>query len=182
MSLHYAYKRNVLYSHVIENLNVRMYATPSEKYTPYEKFFLPFDLETWILLTVTFMLTFLSIFIVNRLSKSAQSLVYGHKVETPIWNVIRIFFGISQTKLPNKNFPRFILIMFIYFCLVFRTCFQSKFFEFMTSEPRRDPPKSIDDLIERKYNVLATLGNLQYYSKEDESDSNNKSKNEYVSY
>ena len=144
-----------------------MFVTPAEKYTPYEKFFLPFDLETWILLTMTFIMTFLSIFIINRFSKSAQSLVYGHKVDTPFWNVISIFFGISQTKLPYKNFSRFILIMFIYFCLIFRTCFQSKFFEYMTSEPRRSPPKTIEDVIERNYSIVASRAIHSYSSRID---------------
>ncbi|CAG9798469.1 unnamed protein product [Chironomus riparius] len=178
MSFNYAYHQNVLYSHVILNLNVRMFVTPGEKYTAYEKLFLPFDLETWIFLIATFVMTFLSIFIVNRLSKSTQNLIYGNKVETPIWNVVRIFFGISQTKLPNKNFPRFILIMFIYFCLIFRTCFQSKFFEFMTSEPRQPPPRTFEDLIKRMYKVYSTVGNVAYFTKEMESDRNHQSKNQ----
>lgn len=154
-------------SNVIEMLDYYIFVTPAKKYTPYEKFFLPFDLETWIFLIVTFLVTFLSIVIVNRLSKSTQSIVYGHEVDTPIWNVISIFFGISQTKLPTKNFPRFILTMFIYFCLIFRTCFQSKFFEFMTSEPRRSPPKTIEDLIERNFSVVATNGIQQFSSRID---------------
>ncbi|CAG9798468.1 unnamed protein product [Chironomus riparius] len=167
-SLHISNSLTTRTSHVIENLNARMFVTPAEKYTAYEKFFLPFDLETWIFLTITFFSTFLLIFIVNRLSKSARSLVYGHKVETPIWNVIRIFFGISQTKLPSQNFPRFILIMFISFCLIFRTCFQSKFFEFMTSEPRRDPPRTIEDVIERNYSVVSTKGFHAFSSRIDQ--------------
>ncbi|CAG9801202.1 unnamed protein product [Chironomus riparius] len=153
-SLH-ALQKDLVMSNVVTNLNVYIFVTPADKYTPYEKFFLPFDLQTWIFLFITFMSTFLSIIIINNLSKSTQSLVYGQKVYTPFWNVISIFFGISQTKLPNKNFSRFILMLFIYFCLIFRTCFQSKFFEFMTSEPRHPPPKTIDDLIEKNYSVYS---------------------------
>ena len=106
---------NIRTSNVVENRKVLMAVTPAEKYTVYEKFFLPFDLEMWILSALTFALTFLTIFIINRLSKSTQSIVYGQRVETPAWNVVSIFFGISQTRLPNKNFSRFILVMFIYF-------------------------------------------------------------------
>jgi len=149
-------------SNVITNLNVYMFVTPAEKYTPYEKFFLPFDLETWILLGSTFLLTFIIIFVINCLSKSTKNLVYGHKVETPIWNVISIFFGVSQTRLPTKNFSRFILTTFVFFCLIFRTCFQSKFFEFMTSEPRRTPPKEVEDLIDREYKVYSIDANEKF--------------------
>ena len=149
------------YSNVIANYDGIMFVTPSERYTPYEKFKLPFDNETWILLGATFIMTFLSIAIINRFSKATRNLVYGHDVDTPIWNVISIFFGVSQTKLPNKNFSRFILVIFIYFCLIFRTCFQSKFFEFLTSEPRQSPPKTVQDLVARKYHVYSMEANIQ---------------------
>jgi len=153
--------RRLRVSKVLLNLNFYVFVTPGEKYTPYEKFILPFDLQTWILLFVTFLITFLTIMIINRLSKTTQTIVYGDNVATPIWNVLRIFFGISQTKLPNKKFSRFILMIFIFFCLIFRTCFQSKFFEFMTSEPRYPPPRTIDELRERNYDLCtmqSTLG------------------------
>ena len=157
-------------SKVVINLNTNFFVTPGDKYTPYEKFTLPFDVHTWILLLMTFVITFLTILIINRLSKSTQSIVYGDKVETPIWNVIRIFFGISQTKLPNKKFSRFILMIFIYFCLIFRTCFQSKFFEFMTSEPRHPSPKTIENLIERNYKIYATRSTIHLFDIEDKSE------------
>lgn len=141
-------------TNTFEEVRILVVTTPAEAYTAYEKLLLPFDSETWILLVVTFMVTFVTILIINRLSKGAQNIVYGKQVETPIWNVISIFFGISQTKLPTENFSRFILTLFIVFCLIFRTCFQSKSFEYMTSEPRRAPPKTPQDLKDMNYTIM----------------------------
>ena len=155
---------------VVSDSKIFMLVTPGEKYTQYEKFILPFDLQTWIFVGVTFIATFSTIFVVNCLSKPTQSTVYGHKVESPIWNVISIFFGIAQTRLPDRNFSRFILTIFIFFCLIFRTCFQSKFFEFMTTEPRWPPPKTIQDVIEREYQVFALDAHLSYSSGKDRSE------------
>ncbi|CAG9810326.1 unnamed protein product [Chironomus riparius] len=157
--IHDIKKKNVIMdvSNVIVNMKTIMFVTPADKYTVYEKFVLPFDSLTWILLGTTFMLTFMSIMMINLTSRATRNLVYGYKVTNPIWNVISIFFGISQTKLPTKNFSRFILVLFIFFCLIFRTCFQSKFFEFMTSEPRLSPPRTISDLIYRNYSVCRSM-------------------------
>lgn len=130
--------------------------TPAEVYSAYEKLSLPFDRETWILLLITFSIAFFTIFIINKLSKILQEVIYGKRIKTPAFNIVIIFFGISQTRIPNENFSRQILIFFVYFCLVFRTCYQSKIFEFMTSNPRRTPPKTIDDLIERDYTIYST--------------------------
>lgn len=100
---------------------------------------------------------FLTILIVNRLSYRSRIILYGHKISTPSMNVIQTIFGLSQARLPRQNFSRFILTLFVGFCLIFRTCFQSKFFEFMTSEPRRLPPQSIEELIDRKYELYAIM-------------------------
>ena len=140
-------------SNVFAELKYKILVTPADAYTSYEKLMLPFDLPTWILLLFTFGVTFGTILIINKLQKTARNFVYGKKVDTPALNVVKIFFGIAQVKLPTENFSRIILILFIYFCLVFRTCFQSKSFEFLTSEPRRPPPITLKDLVAQNYTI-----------------------------
>ncbi|KAL7015544.1 hypothetical protein ACKWTF_016510 [Chironomus riparius] len=132
-------------------------ATPGERYSSYEKLWLPFDGTTWILLILTFLMAFIGIFVINRMPIFMQQRVYGEKNQTPAINVISAFFGLAHYKLPMRHIPRFILIMFIFFCLIFRTCYQSKLFDFMTSEPRRPPQKSILDLKDKGYKVLSHL-------------------------
>jgi hypothetical protein len=72
----------------------------------------------------------------------------------PAYNVVSIFFGIGQTRLPVENFSRFVWLLFIWFCLIFRTCYQSKLFEFMTSDMRKPLPESVDDLREMNYTIM----------------------------
>lgn len=152
--------KHISFSNGFYDVKVLIYTTPGEIYTAYEKLLLPFDTETWILLAITFLITFLIIILLNRLSKKAQDLIYGKQIDTPFWNVTSIFFGISQTKLPAENFSRYILTFFIVFCLIFRTCFQSKFFEFMTSNPARKPPRTVQDLIDMNYTLLLSEGEM----------------------
>jgi len=38
----------------------------------------------------------------------------------------------------------------------------------MTSEPRRDPPKVLEDLLDRHYSVLATVANIKSYRNKDQ--------------
>ncbi|KAG5679800.1 hypothetical protein PVAND_009338 [Polypedilum vanderplanki] len=84
----------------------------------------------------------------------SQVLVYGHGVKIPSLNVVGTFFGIGQTKLPDLSFSRFILMIFILFCLIIRTAYQGVLFELMTSQPRRPEPKDIQGLIDQNYTVL----------------------------
>ncbi|KAL7011990.1 hypothetical protein ACKWTF_014554 [Chironomus riparius] len=132
--------------------------TPTEFYNNYEKLWLPFDDVTWFLLLLTFLIAFVAIFVLNFIPERFKLLFYGGPVHSPALNVIHIFFGISQMKLPDASVPRFILMLFITFCLIFRTCYQSELFEFMTSDMRKPPPNDVEDLIERNYTIVACIG------------------------
>ncbi|KAG5683275.1 hypothetical protein PVAND_012565 [Polypedilum vanderplanki] len=131
----------------------RLIITPPRSYNSYEKLFLPFDGTTWILLIVTFCIAFLVVMLVNNLSQRIQDIIYGENVRMPGFNTVSIFFGIGQTKIPNKFFPRTLLLLFIIFCLIFRTAYQSILFELITNDVREPLPKTINDL--KKQNFTA---------------------------
>jgi hypothetical protein len=81
-------------------------------------------------------------------------MVFGEGVRMPSYNVAGTFFGIGQMRLPTANFPRFILMLFILFCLIFRTAYQGVFYEMMTTDMRKPAPKSIIDLYEGNYSMI----------------------------
>jgi len=130
-------------------------ATPSEFYNNYEKLWLPFDRATWIILFSTFFVVFVAIFCLNFMPKIVRNSIFGQEVSSPALNVVQVFFGIAQAKLPTASIPCFILILFVGFCYIFRTCYQSKSFELMTRDVRKPLPKSVQDLIDRNYTILS---------------------------
>jgi hypothetical protein len=127
--------------------------TEAEAYSSYEKLLLPFDTLTWIFSLTVFVFAFSSIFAINLISPHLQNLFYGEYVSTPALNVIGIYFGSSQIKLPFRNFPRIILITFIMFCLVLRTAYQGVLFEMVAGDMRKPLPKTIDDLYKMNYTI-----------------------------
>ncbi|KAG5683282.1 hypothetical protein PVAND_012571 [Polypedilum vanderplanki] len=139
---------------ILDGTELIFIITPGELYTIYEKLFLPFDELTWILLCFTFTTAFIVIFTLKFL-KIVRISIYGKEVKNPTLNVVSIFFGNSLIEIPTRNIPRFILILFIWFCLMFRTCYQSKLFEFMTSEMRRPEIQTIDELFEKNYTIYS---------------------------
>jgi hypothetical protein len=98
------------------------------EFTNWEKVLLPFDFDTWIFLIITFGAAFGIILVVNPLPNYFKNLAFGREVQTPAFNVVSIFFGIGQNRLPNGNFPRIVLIFFIFFCLIIRTAYQGNFY------------------------------------------------------
>ncbi|KAG5668282.1 hypothetical protein PVAND_016229 [Polypedilum vanderplanki] len=137
----------------------------NDKLTNYEKLLKPFDDTTWILLAITFSLTFITIFASQFLQKWQKTLLYGEGINNPAYNALGIIFGISQLRLPLESGNRMMLALFIGFCLIFRTCYQSMLFEFMTSDMRKPLPASIEDLIKYNYAIVYIKQEEAYYKK-----------------
>jgi hypothetical protein len=131
--------------------------TPSEHYTNYEKIMFPFDMTSWILFAIFFGLTLVAIAVINTQPRETRVIIYGAGIETPTYNVFGAFFGISQMRLPSENCPRILLTFFIYLCLIFRTCYQGRMFDFMTSDMTKPDPVTTDELIDRDYTIYSTL-------------------------
>jgi hypothetical protein len=130
-----------------------MMITRGEPFSPWEKLLLPFDRTTWWMLATTFGIAFCVILLVNRASKKLQIVIYGRAVTTPAYNVVGTFFGVSQSRLPQTNFPRMVLMFFILFCLVVRTAYQGVFFELMATDMRKPVPTTFEDLIDENYTI-----------------------------
>ena len=128
---------------------------PGELFTSWEKLFMPFDRPTWMWLGVTFGVAFLVIFLVKLFkSSSMYDLIIGSNVSTPTLNVIAIFMGIGQILLPQRNVSRFMFMVFILFSLIMRTAYQGKYFEFLTSDMRRNPIQTIEELKDKNFTAV----------------------------
>ncbi|KAG5666723.1 hypothetical protein PVAND_014735 [Polypedilum vanderplanki] len=156
---------NVSFSNPCGNIDYYYLISPNDLYTNYEKLLMPFDFTTWILLTAILCFTFSAIFILRGFSQWVRTLVYGEGMRDPAYNALGIIFGISQLRLPNEAIHRMVLLLFIWFCLMFRTCYQSMLFEFMTSDMRKPLPTSIDDIREMNYTIVVIYFRTQEYSR-----------------
>jgi hypothetical protein len=127
------------------------YIPPGELYTPLEKMILPFEDELWIAIIVTLSIGFVTIQIVNFTSKTVKSFVFGRDVESPTMNFVSIILVGSQVKTAGRNFARFIFTLFVIWCLIIRTCYQSKMFELLQLDPRKPEVKTINELFQRNF-------------------------------
>ena len=133
---------------------------PGEVYTSWEKLLLPFDWQTWICLGLIFAVAFLVILLI-KVSKASSmyDLVIGSNVTTPSLNVVAIFMGMSQVLRPQRNVARFMLMCFILFSLIMRTAYQGKYFEFLSSDMRRKPIQTIEELRDKNFTAIVSYPN-----------------------
>lgn len=130
-----------------------MTVPPGEEYNCYEKLVMPFDSIVWLLIWITFTISFIAIFIVNSMELSKRNFVFGTNVQTPSLNVAILFFGIAQSNPPRRNFARFLIMMFMLYSMIIRTAWQGKIFEFMQKEVRKPEVQSIDKMIEKNFTI-----------------------------
>ncbi|KAG5668909.1 hypothetical protein PVAND_016822 [Polypedilum vanderplanki] len=156
VQISFGFTKNSYYLFCTPYKNVIFYflVTKNDLYTNYEKLFFPFDDTTWIYLSITFALTFVIIFILQRCPQWIKIIFFGTGVRSPAYNVINILFGFSQRQIPRENFSRIILLLFIWFCLMFRNCYQSMIFDFMTTDMRKPMPQSFEDLYKMNYTII----------------------------
>ena len=140
---------------------------PAESYTSWEKLLLPFDKDTWMWLGITFTIAFLVIFLI-RLSRSGSmyDFVIGLNVTTPTLNIFGIFMGVSQNILPRRSVSRFLFTCFVLFCLIMRTAYQGKYFEFITNDIKKKPVLSVEELVNANFAVYAVGGKRFYENME----------------
>lgn len=124
---------------------------PGVPITGYEKLYLPFDFMTWICIATFFASAYLVIFVLSFTNVNIRRFVIGRDVKTPSLNVTGTLFGISQTILPRRNFARFLLTLFIILCLVLRTAWQGKMFDFLQKDMRHPEVQSIEEMIEKNF-------------------------------
>lgn len=114
--------------------------------TPFEKLILPFDDITWYLVIGTMILGYLTIFIVYQLPQYVQEIVFNNR--NPSLGLTQIFFGIGLINSPEKLFARLLFLLFTMYCLVIRTAYQGKMFDFLHFHVRKPGLESVDEVLD----------------------------------
>lgn len=102
-----------------------------------KKLFAPFDILTWILIVIFLFVAFCVVTTVACFSK-AKNFVIGRDIDAGFLNVWNVLLGGSQSKLPTRNFARFLLMQFIIFCLIIRNSYSGSLFSILTFENTKE--------------------------------------------
>jgi hypothetical protein len=129
-----------------------------EPYTQLEKMFLTFDKATWICIGVTLGVALLVIQVINFMSLRLRNFVFGREVQTPTLNIASIFLNGGQHRVPGRNFARFLLMLFVIWSLIIRTCYQSELYKNLQEDLRKPRIQTIDELNEQNLTLLYLSG------------------------
>lgn len=124
------------------------------QFTPFEKLILPFDYYTWLFLALTFFSSLTTITLIKSLKINVRKFVFGDSIDTPVLNFFQIFFGISLTRVPSRNFARYIFVLFTMFCLVIRTAYQGQMFDFLHKNTHRMTVRTVQEMFDKNIITL----------------------------
>lgn len=122
-----------------------------EPYNPFIKLLRPFSKFVWIALTGVVILCILVILFLSFQPRKVRDFVYGERINGPFMNVLIAVYGGSQNTLPAFNFARSILMMFLLFCLVFRSVYQGSLYQFLQSNDNKPELSSIEEMSEHDF-------------------------------
>ena len=126
---------------------------PGEPYTDLERMFMMFSFELWIAILLAFGIAMFTTITLNFVSKKIRNFIVGRNVQNPTMNLLSIFLSGGQNKTPARNFARFLLMLFIVWSLIIRTCHQSMLFELLQADLRRPPIRTLDEIFESNLTV-----------------------------
>lgn len=128
---------------------------PARLFTPLEKLLIPFEPKVWVALSIVLLIAILIIALAEFKVKKLKTLIVGNEIKAPVMEMLNALFGGSSHSLPRKHFPRILLMIFLLFCLVMRTVFQSGLFKYMQSDKTAREITSIGQLIDEEFKVYS---------------------------
>lgn len=118
-------------------------------YTSLESLLKPFQPVVWTLLAILILIAVLVITIIKLQSMAIRQFVLG--INSPTMSLLSVICGVALSRLPTRNFARFLLMCFIMFCLVMRTLYQGSVYKFLQSRMRHKLVETIDDIVREDF-------------------------------
>lgn len=127
--------------------------TRGSKFTPFEKLIKPFDSSTWNYLMVTLTIGIIVVIMLKSLSAALKKLALRLSISDIIFDFSKIFFGIGLIQTPDRNSGRLLFTILTLTCLIIRTAYQGKMFDFLQYDEKQPDASTIQDLIDKQIPV-----------------------------
>lgn len=129
----------------------------SRQYTSIQQLFFPFDDKMWGCVVVTLLFGSTVIGCLRFLAKKErQTFILGAQNPTPIINMLNVCIGGGVSPLPQRNFARYILAVWLMGSLVIRNSYQGALFRFLRTPKSMPLPKTVTELVASNYTFYMT--------------------------
>ena len=124
---------------------------PGKELTAIEKLFKPFTFEVWIVIGALLITAAVVIVALTMFNPKLYNFVIGRNVRNPMQNIIASVIGISLHNQPKRNFARFLLMVFVLYCLVVRSIYQGGLFKVLKTRSSESEVSTIQEMVDKKF-------------------------------
>jgi hypothetical protein len=138
---------------------------PGREVSSFRKLLNPFDGSVWQILLVVMTFVFVVTIVLKKSSRRVQDFVFGKQNRTPFLNIINVITGCPMHKMPDRNFSRWILTMFVIMWLVIRSLYVAVLYKELQSTERQLPVQTIQESLNLGfvyYMLASTQDNIKY--------------------
>lgn len=136
---------------------------PGKPYSPLRIVFVPFKYIIWSCICTIFLCTVLIVVALKLSPYRVRAFVLGPQNDSPVFNMLNIFFGGAITYMPSRNFARSILLIWLVMSMVLKTAYQSRLYDFLRTQPRMSPPDYRNKIFSSNLKVYVTETFYQIY-------------------
>lgn len=126
---------------------------PGRPWSSLQKFFLPFQLELWLVAAITMSAVLAIVCLMNMQPVERRKKIFGKDARISFLNLLGEILGVSVTCVSKKNFGRIMWMGFALCCLVNRSAYQASLFNILRGNSRAAEVRTIDEAIEKKFTL-----------------------------
>uniref|UniRef100_A0A1I8PUX0 Putative ionotropic receptor ligand binding domain-containing protein n=1 Tax=Stomoxys calcitrans TaxID=35570 RepID=A0A1I8PUX0_STOCA len=125
---------------------------------PFARLTKPFSYIIWTCLGSSTVLAIISIYYIRFLGKSKlMDFIYGRGNRLPFSNLLSTLLGGPVfTKVPFRNFARFILLAWMWYTFILRAAYSGELYTILQDGYSRNTVKTLADIVEHNYVIQAT--------------------------
>lgn len=113
---------------------------------PVKKLLLPFEFLTWMGILLMLSIACFITTAIKFLPSGFHNLIIGRNIKNEYLRIWGLLLGVSLEKLPNRNFARFVLMLFTMFSLVMRASYMGSLFNILKNDISSNEINSISEL------------------------------------
>ncbi|XP_073832586.1 uncharacterized protein isoform X2 [Musca autumnalis] len=126
--------------------------------SPFERLYKPFRYIIWSCFSSSFLFGIICIYYVKYLGKSKlMSFIYGQGNRLPFTNLLSTLFGgVAEGQLPQRNFARYILTVWLLYTFVLRSAYSGALFQILQDGSGKNNLKTLDEVVAHNYTIYAS--------------------------
>ncbi|XP_055858450.1 uncharacterized protein LOC129920930 [Episyrphus balteatus] len=114
----------------------------------------PFSKQTWILVAGFLVVTIVFTSVLKLVRLKIYQIIFGEENQNPVTNILAICLGYSVSRIPRRNFARFILLQMLILTLVLRNAYQGSLYDAFRMDKFAQIPSGLNDLNKWNYTIL----------------------------